>query len=95
VPKPSPAHQVDLHGLAPEGALRRLEQELHAARVRGVAELLVITGRGWGNREQKPLLRNQVETWLKGPRGRGFGVQRIEIVNKGGALRVFLDSKRG
>ena len=81
---------VDLHGLRPEQALRRLAQELHAARVRGEEELLVITGRGWGNAEQKPVLRRRVEEWLRGPEGRRLGVREACVTSKGGALRVLL-----
>ena len=90
---PHPTRQIDLHGLAPADALRRLEQELHTAKVRGESELFVITGRGWGNREQKPILRGQIEAWLRGPGGQRFGVQRLEVASKGGALRVFLQGR--
>ena len=81
---------VDLHGLRPDLALRRLAQELHAVRVRGAPGLLVITGRGWGNLEQKPVLRKKVEGWLRGPDGRGYGVRDVRVVAKGGALEVHL-----
>ncbi len=85
-----PPTSVDLHGLRPEQALRRLSQELHAARVRGTSQLLVITGRGWGNLEQKPILRKKVEAWLRGPEGRDFGVADVQVAHKGGALEVRL-----
>lgn len=85
-----PSSEVDLHGLSPERALRRLAQELHAARVSGETRLRVITGRGWGNREQKPVLRKRVEAWLRGPDGRGFGVSDVQVTSKGGALDVRL-----
>ena len=82
--------EVDLHGMRPELALRRLGQELHAARLRGEAELLVICGRGWGNLEQKPVLRGRLESWLKSAEGRQAGVQEWQVVAKGGALRLQL-----
>ena len=50
----------------------------------------VITGRGWGNREQKPVLRLKVEAWLRGPDGSSRGVSRVSVVQKGGALDVEL-----
>lgn len=81
---------VDLHGLAPERALRHLSQGLHGARLRGAREVLVITGRGWGNREQKPVLRLKVEEWLRGPDGARFGVESFETRSRGGALLVRL-----
>jgi DNA-nicking Smr family endonuclease len=81
---------VDLHGLTVERALRRLAQSLHAARVRGATRLLVITGRGFGNLEQRPVLRRAVEAWLAGAEARGLGVVAHARTHKGGALDVRL-----
>ena len=78
--------EVDLHDLRPEEALRRLAQALHTARVRGRGRLKVITGRGLGNREGKPILRGKVEAWLRGPEGRRAGVRAVRQVARGGAL---------
>jgi DNA-nicking Smr family endonuclease len=85
-----PLPEVDLHGLRPEAALRRLEQELHAARVRGAPGLVVITGRGLGNLAQEPVLRPRVEAWLRGPDGARFGVRDFRQIHRGGALEVRL-----
>lgn len=85
-----PVRQVDLHGMPPEAALQRLGQELHAARVAGKKSLLAITGRGWGNREQKPVLRLRVEAWLAAEGKRRFGVVGFRRVSKGGALEIDL-----
>lgn len=79
-------NQVDLHGLSPDQALRRLSQELHSAKVQGVAQLQIITGRGWGNREQAPILRSKVEIWLGGPNGKRFGVMGFRKSKDGGSL---------
>jgi len=81
---------IDLHGLRPEAALARLAQGLHAARVQGKGEVLVITGRGWGNRDQRPVLRERVEAWLRGPEGRRAGARHLERRAKGGAVLVRL-----
>ena len=81
---------VDLHGLRPDDAQRTLERALHAARVRGVRELLVVTGRGWGNERREPVLRKRLEAWLRGPDGRARGVHSVRVAAKGGALRVGL-----
>ena len=88
-------HSIDLHGLRPEQAERRLGQALHEARVRGRAELLVITGRGMGNRTQEPILRRRLETWLRGSEGRRFGVARVELASRGGALRIRFSASPG
>jgi DNA-nicking Smr family endonuclease len=87
---PEPDWEVDLHRLSPEMALRKLAQELHACRMRRMQSLLVITGRGWGNREQKPVLRPKVEAWLRGDEGRRLGVVGFETTSRGGALLVRL-----
>lgn len=81
---------VDLHGLGVEAALRRVAQALHAARVRGHKRLLVITGAGWGNADQKPVLRPGVEAWLRGPEGRALGVKDVQRTHRDGALSVTL-----
>jgi DNA-nicking Smr family endonuclease len=88
--EPSDSESVDLHGLSVEQALRRVAQALHAARVRGRTRLLVITGAGWGNPDQKPVLRPRVEGWLRGPEGRALGVKDVRRVHRDGALDVLL-----
>ncbi len=86
----NPLPELDLHGLRPDQALRRLAQELHACRVRGVPTLLVITGRGFGNRLQEPILRTKVERWLDSPEGRNAGAASWQRTSRGGALEVRL-----
>ena len=88
--EPKPLPELDLHGLSPEQAERRLARELHACRLRGVRRLLVITGRGLGNPSWKPVLRGRVEAWLSGPEGRRLGAVSFERVARGGALEVRL-----
>jgi len=82
--------EVDLHGLRPEEALRRLSQALHTARVRGADRLVVITGRGLGNHAQEPILRKRIEAWLQGEEGRRAGARGFQVVARGGALEVTL-----
>ncbi len=79
-----------MHGLSPAQALSRLQQGLHEARVLGAGDLLVITGLGWGNPGQEPILRSRVEAWLKGPEGRRAGVRSFQRVSRGGALELRL-----
>lgn len=84
--------EIDLHGLPPVQALRRLGQELHSCRQRRVDRVLVITGRGWGNKLQQPVLRPKVEDWLRGADGQRLGVLGFELHSDGGALLVRLRS---
>lgn len=58
--------------------------------MRGESALRVITGRGWGNAEQKPVLRKKIEAWLRDDGRRRFGVLDVLIVSKGGALDLRL-----
>jgi DNA-nicking Smr family endonuclease len=82
---------VDLHGLTVEQALRRVAQALHAARVRGRKRLLLITGAGWGNPDQKPVLRPRLEAWLRSPEGRALGVKDVQRAHRDGALQLRLN----
>jgi DNA-nicking Smr family endonuclease len=82
--------EIDLHGLNPEQALRRLGRELHACRVRRSPELLVITGAGFGNALHQPILRGRVAAWLDGPDGKRLGVLGHAVTSRGGALLVRL-----
>lgn len=94
VPRELPSDDVetvDLHGMTVEQALRRVAQALHTARVRRWTRLLVVTGAGWGNPDQKPILRPRVEAWLRGPEGRALGVKDVRRVHRDGALDVLLD----
>lgn len=83
--------EIDLHGLTPEAAFKKLGRGLHSARVRREARLLVITGRGFGNAAQVPILRGKVEAYLRGPEGRRAGVRAFELAARGGALLVTLE----
>jgi DNA-nicking Smr family endonuclease len=87
-----PPFEVDLHGLRPDDALRRVEREIHTCRVRRVDRLKIITGRGWGNLKQQPILRPKVERWLAGPEGRRLGVLEFEVADDGGSLVVRIRS---
>ena len=84
--------ELDLHGLRPEDALRRVAQGIHACRVRRMERLKIITGRGWGNLLQQPILRPRIEQWLAGPEGTRLGVLRFEVADEGGSLVVELRS---
>lgn len=85
----APARTLDLHGLRPEQALARLRRELHTARVAGWPELTVVTGRGLGNRDQRPILRGHVERLLTAE-GDSLGVRGWRPASGGGALVLSL-----
>ena len=82
--------EIDLHRLTTAQAERRLTQELHACRIRGVSRVVVITGRGYGNPSQSPILRTHVEAWLSGTEARRLGVRSFRRVHREGALEVEL-----
>ena len=86
--RPNPLPQLDLHGLSGAEAERALARELHAWRVRGVRRAVVVTGRGWGNRAQEPVLRTRIERWLAGPDGQRLGVRTFRRVHREGALEL-------
>jgi DNA-nicking Smr family endonuclease len=83
---------VDLHGLRPDEALRRAAREIHSCRVRRVDRLKIITGKGWGNLLQQPVLRPKVEQWLSGPDGKRAGVLGFVVADDGGSLIVEIRS---
>jgi DNA-nicking Smr family endonuclease len=89
-----PPAELDLHGLTVAEAQKRLELFLHAARVRALPAVRVITGRGIGNPSGQPLLRERIEAWCRSPAGRERGVRHVERAAKGGALDLRLEGPR-
>ena len=87
---PEPRRQVDLHGLTVPKALARLEGELAYCRSGGVSPLLVITGRGSHNADGRSRLRPEVERWLRGPEGRGYGVLEVREAPRSGGGALWL-----
>jgi DNA-nicking Smr family endonuclease len=81
---------IDLHRLSGAQAERRLAQEFHACRVRGVARVVIVTGRGYGNAAQQPILRTHIEGWLAGAQAKSLGVLSFRRVHREGALEVVL-----
>lgn len=89
-----PLPKVDLHRLTWSDAGRALRRALHAARVRGEAGLVAITGLGIGNAAQEPILRSHVEHWLASREARHLGVLGFRRVHRGGALEISLVTPR-
>jgi DNA-nicking Smr family endonuclease len=84
--------EIDLHRLTTAQAERRAFQELHASRLRRESGLILVTGRGYGNRTQEPILRKHLQQWLKGPEAIQLGVLDVQVTSKGGALLVRISS---
>ena len=89
----NPLPSIDLHRMPGDQATRALARELHAARVRGEVKVLAITGRGFGNRLQEPILRGKVEAWLASEEGKRLGVLGFRRVHRDGALEIDLASR--
>jgi DNA-nicking Smr family endonuclease len=87
---PEPRFEIDLHGVTVARAKERLAQELYTCRVRRETPVLVIVGRGWGNRDQQSVLGPAIRAFLSGPEGRALGVVECRTVRRGGALLVRL-----
>lgn len=85
-----PEHEVDLHGLKVEQALRHLERALTVFRSMGVDRVRIITGRGWGSPDGKARLKPAVREWLLGATGRRLGVSELSEASRGGAFDVLL-----
>ena len=92
--EPNPLPSIDLHRMPAAEATRALARELHAARVRGLATVVAITGRGFGNRLQEPVLRTKVEVWLAGDEAKRLGVRGFKRVHRDGALEIDLGAPR-
>jgi DNA-nicking Smr family endonuclease len=89
-----PLPEIDLHRLTWSEAGRTLRRALHAARVRGEAGVVAITGLGVGNATQEPVLRTHVEHWLQTPEAKHLGVLGFRRVHRGGALEITLVTPR-
>jgi len=82
-----PEYELDLHRMRGEQAMRRLAQEMHGWRVRGLERALIITGRGIGS-DAGPVLAPLVEAWLKAESARGIGIVSWKSTHAGGAFDV-------
>lgn len=91
---PNSMPSIDLHRMTRSEAGRALRRALHGARVRGASGLLAITGLGFGNPGQVPVLRSHIEGWLAGSEARALGVLGFSRVNRGGALAIRLVAPR-
>ena len=90
---PNSLPSIDLHRMNVADATRALSRELHSARVRGASRIVAITGRGFGNRLQEPILRTKVEAWLGTEEARRLGVRGFKRVHRDGALEIELISR--
>ncbi len=89
------AGELDLHGMARDEALRRLEHFLAGACFRGHEAVLVITGKGI-NSPDGPVLPAAVARWLSGP-GRRFSSEFHQAPRDrggSGAVVIFLRAQQ-
>jgi hypothetical protein len=82
--------ELDFHRRTAAEAERLVRQALHTWRVQGVERAILVTGRGYGNAKQEPVLRTKVERWLDSPEARSLGVRSWRRVARQGALEIVL-----
>ena len=84
---------IDLHGLTREEAKRAVDEFLRASRTAGKRCVLVVHGRGLHSKDQLPVLKDALRTWLASARfGRhvlAFATAR-PVDGGGGAIYVLL-----
>ncbi len=61
---------------------------LHTWRRQGVTTAVLVTGRGYGNAKQEPVLRTKLEVWLSSDEARKLGVKTWRRVSRDGALEI-------
>ncbi|MBI5434120.1 MAG: Smr/MutS family protein [Planctomycetes bacterium] len=71
-------------------AERLVRHALHTWRRQGVESAVIVTGRGYGNARQEPVLRTKLEHWLDAAEARGLGVRSWRRVAREGALEIQL-----
>jgi DNA-nicking Smr family endonuclease len=81
---------IDLHRMTAVESQRAVARALHTWRVQGVERAVLVTGRGYGNKRQEPILRGKMEAWLDGAQARSLGVRSWRRVARDGALEVVL-----
>jgi len=80
--------EIDLHRMTAAQAERAAARALHTWRVQGVERAVLVTGRGWSNARQEPILRTKLEAWLSSAEARRLGVRAWRRTSKDGALEI-------
>jgi DNA-nicking Smr family endonuclease len=93
--EPNSLPTLDLHRRTWAEAERQVRHALLTWRRRGFELALIVTGRGWGNPRQEPILRTKVERWLDAEEARSLGVKGWRRVSRDGALEVRLARSGG
>ncbi len=57
--------ELDLHGMTVPEAQRAIADFLRLCQTEGISCARIIHGKGLGSRQQKPVLKNQVNHWLR------------------------------
>lgn len=82
--------EIDLHRMTALQAERAVARALHTWRVQRVERALLVTGRGWSNAKQEPILRTKLEAWLSSEAARRLGVRSWRRTSKDGALEIVI-----
>lgn len=57
--------ELDLHGMIVREARQAVVAFLHECRLRHIACVRIIHGKGYGSRRQQPVLKNKLNNWLQ------------------------------
>lgn len=84
---------LDLHGSNLDDAAERFDRFMHTCIEHGVRCVCIIHGQGFGSKDNKPVLRNSVRSWLRDLAAVTAYVTAPENIGGAGAVVVLLRSK--
>ena len=84
---------LDLHGSTLEEAAERFDRFMHTCIEHGVRCVCVIHGQGFGSKDNKPVLRDAVRSWLRDLTAVTAYITAPENIGGAGAVVVLLRNK--
>ena len=84
---------LDLHGSTLDDAAERFDRFMHSCIEHGVRCVCVIHGQGFGSKDNKPVLRDAVRSWLRDLAAVTAYVTAPENIGGAGAVLILLRNK--